>query len=26
MPSFAGLGEENLTNLANFLEASKGPK
>jgi cytochrome c553 len=26
MPSFAGLGEENLTNLAEFLEASKGPK
>ena len=26
MPSFAGLGEQNLTDLANFLEASKGPK
>jgi cytochrome c553 len=26
MPSFAGLGEENLTNLAEFLEASKGPR
>jgi quinol---cytochrome c reductase cytochrome c subunit, bacillus type len=26
MPSFAGLGEANLTDLANFLEASKGPK
>ncbi len=26
MPSFAGLGDENLANLAEFLEASKGPK
>ena len=26
MPSFQGLGEQNLTALANFLEASKGPK
>ena len=26
MPSFAGLGEENLRNLAIFLEASKGPQ
>jgi menaquinol-cytochrome c reductase cytochrome b/c subunit len=26
MPSFAGLGEENLKNLAIFLEASKGPQ
>ena len=26
MPSFAGLGEENLRKLATFLEASKGPK
>jgi menaquinol-cytochrome c reductase cytochrome b/c subunit len=25
MPSFAGLGTQNLTALANFLEASKGP-
>jgi cytochrome c553 len=26
MPSFAGLGEQRLTQLANFLEASKGGK
>jgi hypothetical protein len=26
MPSFAGLGQANLTALAEFLEASKGPK
>jgi menaquinol-cytochrome c reductase cytochrome b/c subunit len=26
MPSFARLGDQNLTALANFLEASKGPK
>jgi len=26
MPSFAGLGTERLTQLAHFLEASKGPK
>src|SRR4051812_3891689 len=26
MPSFAKLGDENLANLAAFLEASKGPK
>jgi cytochrome c553 len=26
MPSFAGLGEQRLKNLAAFLEASKGPK
>ena len=26
MPSFAGLGEENLAKLAAFLEASKGGK
>jgi menaquinol-cytochrome c reductase cytochrome b/c subunit len=26
MPSFQGLGEQNLIALANFLEASKGPK
>src|SRR5207253_3098123 len=26
MPSFAGLGEQNLKALATFLEASKGPK
>jgi mono/diheme cytochrome c family protein len=26
MPSFAGLGTANLTKLATFLEASKGPK
>jgi ubiquinol-cytochrome c reductase cytochrome b subunit/menaquinol-cytochrome c reductase cytochrome b/c subunit len=26
MPSFAGLGDENLRNLAIFLEASKGPQ
>jgi quinol---cytochrome c reductase cytochrome c subunit, bacillus type len=26
MPSFAGLGEERLTQIAHFLEASKGPK
>jgi menaquinol-cytochrome c reductase cytochrome b/c subunit len=26
MPSFAALGEENLTKIATFLEASKGPK
>jgi cytochrome c553 len=26
MPSFAGLGEQNLRDLAEFLEASKGPK
>ncbi len=26
MPSFAGLGEANLRKLADFLEASKGPK
>jgi len=26
MPSFAGLGEDNLRKLANFLEASKGGK
>jgi mono/diheme cytochrome c family protein len=26
MPSFAGLGEANLTQIAHFLEASKGPK
>jgi menaquinol-cytochrome c reductase cytochrome b/c subunit len=26
MPSFAGLGQANLTDLAHFLEASKGPK
>jgi menaquinol-cytochrome c reductase cytochrome b/c subunit len=26
MPSFQGLGEQNLTALANFLEASKGPQ
>jgi mono/diheme cytochrome c family protein len=26
MPSFAGLGTQNLTDLANFLEASQGPK
>jgi mono/diheme cytochrome c family protein len=26
MPSFAGLGEERLNQLAAFLEASKGPK
>jgi hypothetical protein len=26
MPSFAGLGQPNLTKLANFLEASKGGK
>ena len=26
MPSFAGLGQENLRNLAIFLEASKGPQ
>ena len=26
MPSFAGLGEDNLRNLAIFLEASKGPQ
>ena len=25
MPSFQGLGEQNLTDLANFIEASKGP-
>jgi quinol---cytochrome c reductase cytochrome c subunit, bacillus type len=25
MPSFAGLGEERLTQIAHFLEASKGP-
>src|SRR5262245_44958225 len=26
MPSFAGLGTERLTQIAHFLEASKGPK
>ncbi|HVU75953.1 MAG TPA: hypothetical protein VHC67_00125 [Gaiellaceae bacterium] len=26
MPSFAGLGEQRLTEIAHFLEASKGPK
>jgi hypothetical protein len=26
MPSFAGLGDQNLRALATFLEASKGPK
>ena len=26
MPSFAALGEDNLTKIATFLEASKGPK
>jgi cytochrome c553 len=26
MPSFAGLGDQRLTQIANFLEASKGPK
>ncbi len=26
MPSFAALGDENLTKIATFLEASKGPK
>jgi menaquinol-cytochrome c reductase cytochrome b/c subunit len=26
MPSFAGLGEQRLTQIAHFLEASKGPK
>ena len=26
MPSFQGLGEQNLTALAHFLEASKGPQ
>jgi len=26
MPSFAGLGDENLRNIAIFLDASKGPK
>jgi menaquinol-cytochrome c reductase cytochrome b/c subunit len=26
MPSFAGLGEERLTQIAHFLEASKGPQ
>jgi cytochrome c1 len=26
MPSFAGLGEDNLRKLASFLEASKGGK
>jgi len=26
MPAFAGLGDENLTKIATFLEASKGPK
>jgi hypothetical protein len=26
MPSFAGLGQKNLHDLATFLEASKGPK
>jgi menaquinol-cytochrome c reductase cytochrome b/c subunit len=26
MPSFAGLGDKNLRDLATFLEASKGPK
>lgn len=26
MPSFADLGDENLTKIATFLEASKGPK
>jgi mono/diheme cytochrome c family protein len=26
MPSFAGLGTQRLTQLAHFLEASKGPK
>ena len=26
MPPFANLGDENLTKIATFLEASKGPK
>ena len=26
MPSFADLGDENLTKIATFLEASKGPQ
>jgi cytochrome c1 len=26
MPSFQGLGQQNLVALANFLQASKGPQ